>query len=206
MANCSFPDFGQLDAEQQRLLKTIVGGADLFDNKNKCLSDKQKACLQKACFLNLTAALAWVGIRTNRLKLKPLTQDDSSGIQEDRLKFAADPDAIKDLYLQVQTTVANRVTLDDKGFKSDKPRKSEHPGMSSWGARQWVTTASLQIGAGPEGAFVDIDEFGALTDIVGFLGHIIEVLRNKTQHRKTNPIKIGKKLRHRGIDTKYSCE
>jgi hypothetical protein len=86
---------------------------------------------------------------------------------------------IGNLEEQVKTAIKNRAQRGDKGFVSDKPLKSEHKGMNYWGARQWVTTAAIQIGGGPEGAFVDIDEFGARTDVVGFFGHTYEVLRNK---------------------------
>jgi hypothetical protein len=139
-------------------LNTLGDGANKFNG----LSDKQKAC-----FLNITAALQWAGIKTDMQK--PLSSDSSGwGIQEDRLMFAA---PIGNLEEQVRAAIKNRSRRGDKGFVSDKPLKSEHKGMNYWGARQWVTTAAIQIGGGPEcpeGAFVDIDEFGARTDVVGF--------------------------------------
>jgi hypothetical protein len=59
-----FPTFEQLNDEQQRLLNTLGDGASKFNG----LSDKQKACM-----LNITAALQWVGIKTDMLRLKPLS-------------------------------------------------------------------------------------------------------------------------------------
>jgi hypothetical protein len=65
-----FPTFEELNPEQRDLLDTLGDGASKFNG----LSDKQKAC-----FLNITAALQWVGIKTDMLRLKPLS-GDSSGL------------------------------------------------------------------------------------------------------------------------------
>jgi hypothetical protein len=101
-------------------LNTLGDGANKFNG----LSDKQKAC-----FLNITAALQWAGIKTDMQK--PLSSDSSGwGIQEDRLMFAA---PIGNLEEQVRAAIKNRSRRGDKGFVSDKPLKSEHKGMNYWG-------------------------------------------------------------------------
>ena len=187
-----FPTFEELNPDQRHLLNTLGDGASVFNG----LSDRQKAC-----FLNITAALKSVGITTNGLSLKPLSDDKKRwGIQEDRLMFAP---PLGNLEEQVKRAVKNREKLGNLGFKSAKPLKSEHMGMSDWGARQWVTTTAIQIGGGEDGAFVDIDEFGPSTDVVGLFGHGFEVLRNKITGNPTDPFKIGQKLRARQIETMY---
>src|SRR4029453_9612157 len=139
------------------LSNTLGDGASKFNG----LSPKRKAC-----FLNITAARQWLGVKTDMLGLKPLSVDSSGrGIQEDRLMFAA---PIGNLEEQVKTAVRNIAKLGDREFKSDKPLKSEHKGMNYWGARQWVTTTAIQIGEVRKARSSDIDEFGARTDVVGF--------------------------------------
>jgi hypothetical protein len=171
-------------------LNTLGDGANKFNG----LSDKQKAC-----FLNITAALQWAGIKTDMQKR--LSSDSSGwGIQEDRLMFAA---PIGNLEEQVRAAIKNRSRRGDKGFVSDKPLKSEHKGMNYWGARQWVTTTAIQIGEVRKARSSDIDEFGARTDVVGFFGIPTRVLRNKIKRRTTDPFKVGKQLRDRGIVTMY---
>jgi hypothetical protein len=197
-----FPPFNELSAEQQRLLHQLTGkhqqGDVIYDN---LLSDEQKAG-----FLNITAALAAIGINTSCLRLKPLTVDPKTrGIQQDRLLFESV--GSDDLKRQLEDRFDKRMTPSHQVFIEDVPDDSEHPGMNKWGGRQWVTTCSIQIGGGLAGAFVDIDEFGVKTDLVGAIGHGFEVLRNKGffffRKRATNPYKIGKGLRQRGVNVGY---
>lgn len=68
-----------------------------------------------------------------------------------------------------------------------------------------MTTASLQIGGGRMGAFIDIDEFGVKTDLIGIFGHAFEVGRNKIKRAKTDPYLIGRKLGRR-FKLPYVCE
>jgi hypothetical protein len=122
-------------------LNTLGDGANKFNG----LSDKQKAC-----FLNITAALQWAGIKTDMQK--PLSSDSSGwGIQEDRLMFAA---PIGNLEEQVRAAIKNRSRRGDKGFVSDKPLKSEHKGMNYWGGATVGNYYGDPDWGGPEGAFV----------------------------------------------------
>jgi len=189
---CVFPAFDQLSAEQRRLL----GGRDKYDDLEPEL---------KAGFLNITSALAWLGIGTAGMLLKPQKKPatETSGIQQDRLVL--EPNCVDNLKKQLDEHAARKERYGDKGFVKDRPDCREHPGMCDWGGRQWVTTASLQIGGGRAGAFIDIDEFGVKTDLVGVFGHAFEVVRNKVKRVKTDPYRIGRKLGRR-FKLPYVCE
>jgi hypothetical protein len=184
--------FEQLDSSQRAMLDGVAkegDGAALW---------AELPAVQRAGFLNITAALRANGFGTSGLKLLPLTGKDP-GIQQDRLLFTADSGGA--LRGTLESAIRNRDSLGDRGFSNDKPEEHLHPGMAAWGGRQWVTRNSMQIGGGPAGVFVDIDEFGVKVDVVGTLGHAFEVLRNKAGGgKKTDPFKIGEGLHKRGDD------
>ncbi|MFO1349308.1 MAG: hypothetical protein U1F68_00945 [Gammaproteobacteria bacterium] len=198
-----FPEFEGLTSTQKELLNSLGDGGAVYST----LTDKQKAG-----FLNITAALAAVGISTAGLRLKILFPTEVellaklSGIQQDRLLFEST--GVESLKRQLEARFDKKKTPSHQVFIKDIPSGSEHSGMDQWGGRQWVTTCALQIGGGLFGAFVDIDEFGLRTDAVGALGHGFEVIRNKGffffKKHLTDPFKIGKGLRQRGVDIKYA--
>lgn len=119
---CFFPAFDQLTAEQRRLL----GSRDKYDDLEPEL---------KAGFLNITAALAWLGIGTTGMLLKPQKKPvtETSGIQQDRLLF--EPNCLDSLKKQLAERTAHKKRYGDKGFVEDKPGCREHPGMCDWGGR-----------------------------------------------------------------------
>jgi hypothetical protein len=135
---------------------------------------------ERAGFIVLSTRMEQLGLDTTGLKLKPQPE----GIQQDRLLFEPTP-ALERLKAAVQAGI-------DRGdFKKDKPSGDLHgDGMSDFGARQWVTRESMQLGFGPGGAFADIDRFGVKTDLVGIFGHLGELLTPG----KTDPFQVGKSL------------
>ena len=183
--------YDKLNSHQQDMIDSLEPGQgekiwDQLDAKHR------------AGFLNVTAVMRSNGFLVAGLKLRPLTADDNSGIQQDRLLFTADTGHL--LQAPLEAAIEQRETRGDKGFIEDKPENSLHPGMAGWGGRQWCTRFSMQVGGGAGGAFVDIDEFGPKVDVVGTMGHMFEVLRNKTQHVKTDPNTVAKGLHKRGDD------
>jgi len=146
--------FSELTSKQQALLGE--GGEVRYD----ALTSKERLAFQV-----LTTRMDQLGLDTSGLKLK----QQPEGIQQDRLMFEPGP-GLDRLKGQVKAGIDSGV------FKSDKPQEKHHPGMTDFGARQWNTRESMQIGMGKQGAFVDVDRFGAKTDLVGLFGHIGEVL------------------------------
>lgn len=137
---------------------------------------------ERAAFMVLTTRMEQNGLDYSGLKLKPQPE----GIQSDRLMFdGSNKEALKKLEDQLRAGIA-------KGdFKKDKPQEKHHPGMTDFGARQATTRESMQVGLGRDGAFVDVDRFGPTTDVVGFFGHIGEVLTPG----KTDIFKVAKALK-----------
>ncbi|HEY8211086.1 MAG TPA: hypothetical protein VIG99_26565 [Myxococcaceae bacterium] len=137
---------------------------------------------ERAAFIVLTTRMEQNGFDTSGLQLKAQPE----GIQQDRLLFEAEPkEAVERLKGQVRDAVASGK------FVEDKPSGGLHgSGMSDYGARQWVTREAMQVGFGHDGIFVDIDRFGAKTDLVGIFGHMGEILTPG----KTDPFKVGKAL------------
>jgi hypothetical protein len=157
---------------------------------------------ERAGFLNITAVLKSNGFGLSGLSLLPLGGKDS-GIQQDRLNFT--PAAGARLQGSLTGAINERESRGDRGFTNDKPEESLHPGMADWGGRQWVTQNSMQIGGGPSGVFVDIDQYGVKVDVVGTVGHIFEVIRNKGKDKdgnkkRTDPFEVAKGLDKRGDD------
>lgn len=167
--------YEELTPKQQSLLGE--DGAEKWGSLNK---------KERAGFMVLTTRMDQLGFDTTGLQLKPQPE----GIQQDRLLFEAEPkEAVERLKGQLQAAVKRG------DFLEDKPSKGLHgDGMSDYGARQWVTKEAMQMGFGPAGLFVDVDRFGVKTDLVGFFGHLGEVLHNHTTHSKTDPLKVGKAL------------
>ncbi|HYV45157.1 MAG TPA: hypothetical protein VFA20_09870 [Myxococcaceae bacterium] len=141
---------------------------------------------EKAGFIVLTTRMEQNKLDSSGLKLKAQPE----GIQQDRLLFEAEPkEAVERLKGQVQEAVKRG------DFLEDKPSGGLHgDGMADYGARQWVTRESMQLGFGKDGLFVDIDRFGVKTDLVGLFGHFGEVIHNHTTSSKTDPFKVGKAL------------
>lgn len=163
--------YEELAPKQQALLGE--GGAERY---------AELAPKERAAFIVLTTRMEQNKLDTTGLQLKPQPE----GIQQDRLLFEAGPkEAVERLKGQVRDAVARGE------FVEDKPSGGLHgSGMSDYGARQWVTRESMQVGFGPDGLFVDIDRFGVKTDVVGLFGHMGELL----DKGKTDPFKVGKAL------------
>jgi hypothetical protein len=163
--------YEELTPKQQALLGE--GGAERY----AALPPKERAA-----FIVLTTRMEQNKLDSTGLKLKPQPE----GIQQDRLLFEAEPkEAVERLKGQVRDAVARGE------FVEDKPSGGLHgDGMSDYGARQWVTRESMQLGFGKDGLFVDIDRFGVRTDLVGIFGHIGELL----DKGKTDPFQVGKAL------------
>jgi hypothetical protein len=120
--------------------------------------------------------MAAAGVSTQGLQL--------AEVASDRLLFAAGP-GVTDL----QDSLG-----ESKNFVSDRPAGGFHPGMADWGYREDRLRNSLQIGGGPQGAFVDIDFFNPRNGLAGAIGHAVELLQNKLSNNKTDPFKVGKAL------------
>lgn len=167
--------YEELTPKQQALLGE--NGAERY----AALSPKERAG-----FIVLTTRMEQNKLDSSGLKLKAQPE----GIQQDRLLFEAEPkEAVERLKGQVQEAVKRG------DFVEDKPSGGLHgDGMADYGARQWVTRESMQLGFGKDGLFVDIDRFGVKTDLVGIFGHMGEVIHNHATHSKTDPMQVGKAL------------
>jgi hypothetical protein len=147
---------------------------------------------RRAGFLNITAAM-----RGNHFSIAGLGLLHE-GIQQDRLLFT--PESGASIRPTLENAMRNRKSLGDRGFKKDVPEESLHAGMAEWGARQCVTTCSMQVGGGSGGVFVDIDKFNPRSNVLGFFGHIYEVADNALGHHKTDPFDVARSLDERGDD------
>jgi RHS repeat-associated protein len=173
---CKFPGYDQLSAAQKKLVDK-----DLYNS----LTDAQKAN-----FLNQTGVLAHNGIDLGDARLQP------GGIRTDRLFF--DPSNLGTFQSSVNSAIARGV------YSASTPNASDHPGMSSSGARKNRTLNSQQIGFGPDGAFVDIDLANPDNGLFGLLVHAGEVAINKLTNSKTDPFAVGRNL---GSEvTGYTCK
>lgn len=193
--------YAQLDSNQRRMLDELNTGegGELWEHLPVHL---------RAGFLNITAVIKGNGFHLDGLHLLPMDGTKNQGIQQDRLMFT--PDSAGALKGPLDNAIAHMQELGDRGFMKDKPEEKLHPGMADWGGRQWVTQFSMQVGGGPAGAFVDIDEWGPKVDVVGTFGHLFEVLHNSTAKKnddlgqqsaaKTDPFKVARGLDKRGDD------
>jgi hypothetical protein len=181
--------FASLSSQQQRLIEEV----DPCFTGPEIWSDLDPALRQG--FLNITRVLVDNGFPLDQLKLLPITWKTNSGIQQDRLLFTKE--SAEALEVHVQRAIDERLARGDRGFLRDKIEEGLHQGMAKWGARQWVTINSMQVGGGDAGMFVDIDQFGPTTDVAGFIGHMFEVIRNKATGKPTNPFDVARDLDRR---------
>jgi hypothetical protein len=149
---------------------------------------------RRAGFLNITAAMRGNNFDLAGLKLFSLKDFKNSGIQQDRLMFR--PESGRQIRADLDKAIANRKQLGQRGFKKDKPLEGEHPGMAEWGGRQQVAKASMQVGGGSGGVFVDIDVFNPKGNFFSLIGHGFEVMTPG----KTDPFEIARDLDERGDD------
>ena len=183
--------YGQLDDNQRRMMDEVARDGDGAGAWNEL------SPAQRAGFLNITSVLKGNGFGLSGLSLQ------EGGIQQDRLLFT--PASGARLEGPLRSAIGSREARGDRGFSNDKPEEHLHPGMADWGGRQWVTQNSMQIGGGPAGVFVDIDQYGPKVDVVGTVGHIFEVVRNSGKDKdgnkkKTDPFEVAKGLDKRGDD------
>ncbi|MFT3841601.1 MAG: LysM domain-containing protein [Myxococcaceae bacterium] len=159
--SCTFPSFANLTKTQQAMLGE--NGAAKYEKLDP---------EQRACFLNITSALAKQGIDTSMLRVKDFNSD----------RIFLEPQGLDQLKAQLQKNPTE--------FPFDAPEAKFHPGMTDWGARQSTGHNSVQVGMGPAGGFIDIDRGNPKGDVVGLFTHIGEVLTPG----KTNPFAIGKEF------------
>jgi hypothetical protein len=171
--DCNFPAYAQLSDPQKALVD-----ANTYNN------DFSQA--QKANFLNQTGALGHAGINLGVARLQP------GAIPTDRLLFQAGTTKT------FQDSISS--AIDNNKFNRDTPLESKHPGMSTFGGRQRKTFNALQAGFGWDGAFVDIDRSNPSNGLLGFFGHIIELITPG----KTDPFAVGKALGRKVVG--YDCK
>jgi len=73
-----------------------------------------------------------------------------------------------------------------------------HGKTAVMGYREDVGTYSAQVVLHTDKIEIDFDYFNPY-DVVGIIGHTWEVLRNRLRKTKTDPRKVAKKLKERGI-------
>lgn len=108
---------------------------------------------QRGVFLLLTQRLERNGVDLSGLQLK----GGAEGIRGSNLRFdllfEPNPEAMARFKSSVQDAVKAGK------FSVDQPSSVFHKGMSEWGVRENRSKYSMQIGFGPEGAFVDMDRY-----------------------------------------------
>jgi hypothetical protein len=108
---------------------------------------------QRGVFLLLTQRLERNGLNLSGLQLK----GGAEGIRGNNLRFdllfAPDQSALARFKDSVQG--ATRAGF----FSPNRPSGVFHGGMADWGVRENRSKYALQIGFGPEGAFVDMDRY-----------------------------------------------
>ena len=88
--------------------------------------------------------------------------------------------------------------LAGRGVLIQTARPTNHGGTALRGYREDVGRCSAQIIVHPSEVEMDFDHHNP-RDVVDGIGHAVEVLRNKFGRRKTDPFKIARELRKRGI-------
>lgn len=145
--------YDELDAVQQALLGPT--GREMYPG----LTPKQRGV-----FLLITQRLEHNGVDLTGLRLK----GGAEGIRGNNLRFdllfEPDPAAMDHFKSSVQDGVRAGK------FSEDKPLSLFHQGVSDWGVRENRTKYALQLGFGPEGAFVDMDRYNPRQG--GFLNHL----------------------------------
>lgn len=146
--------YGELTDRQQRLLG--AGGQPAWD----ALPSRNKAA-----YIVLTQQMDRLGVDYSGMQLKGGT----AGIHVDRLLLEQSP---SDPAGQQRFQASIQAGLGARRFESDGVDGSLHPGMDQFGVRQNVARESMQIGLGPDGAFVDIDRYNPKKNV---FGHLCEV-------------------------------
>jgi hypothetical protein len=145
--------YDELDAVQQGLLGDK--GREIYEK----LTSKQRGV-----FLLLTQRLEHNGADLTGLRLK----GGAEGIRGSNLRFdllfEPDPEAMARFKSSVQDGIKAGK------FSEDQPSSVFHGGMSDWGVRENREKYSMQIGFGPEGAFVDMDRYNPRQG--GFWNHV----------------------------------
>jgi hypothetical protein len=145
--------YDELSAVQQGLLGE--NGRGMYEN----LTPKQRGV-----FLLLTQRLEHNGVDLTGLRLK----GGAEGIRGSNLRFdllfEPDPAAMARLKASVgEATKAGK-------FSDDQPSSVFHGGMSESGVRENRSKYAMQIGFGPDGAFVDMDRYNPRQG--GFWNHV----------------------------------
>jgi hypothetical protein len=145
--------YDELSVVQQGLLGEH--GRGMYEN----LTPKQRGV-----FLLLTQRLERNGVDLTGLRLK----GGAEGIRGNNLRFdllfEPDPAAMARLKASVEdATKAGK-------FSKDQPSSVFHRGMSESGVRENRAKYAMQIGFGPEGAFVDMDRYNPKQG--GFWNHV----------------------------------
>jgi hypothetical protein len=145
--------YDELDATQRGLLG--ASGKPLYEG----LTPKQRGV-----FLVLTQRLERNGVDLTGLRLKGGAEGIRGTNTRFDLLFEPDPAAVAHFKASVQEAVkAGKLS-------EDKPTSVFHGGMSDWGVRENREKYALQLGFGPEGAFVDMDRYNPKQG--GFLNHL----------------------------------
>jgi hypothetical protein len=145
--------YDELDSVQQALLGPT--GREMYPS----LTPKQRGV-----FLLITQRLERNGVDLTGLRLKGGAEGIRGTNVRFDLLFEPDPAAIAHFKASVQDGVRAGK------FSEDKPLSLFHKGVSDWGVRENRTKYALQLGFGPEGAFVDMDRYNPRQG--GFLNHL----------------------------------
>lgn len=119
---------------------------------------------QRGVFLLLTQRLERNGVDLSGLQLKGGAQGIRGNFWRFDLLFEPTPEAMARFKASVQDAVKTGK------FSEDQPSSVFHGGMSEWGVRENRDKYAMQIGFGPEGAFVDMDRYNPKQG--GFWNHV----------------------------------
>lgn len=117
---------------------------------------------------------------------------DPIRVEPDRCYYAATD--------QLLTAIAD---LAGRGILEVTARPTNHGETVIRGYREAVGRCSAQVIVHQSEVEMDFDHHNP-RDVVDGIGHAIEVLRNKFGRRKTDPFKIARELRKRGINADVS--
>jgi hypothetical protein len=145
--------YEELSAVQKGLLG--ANGEQLYSG----LSSKQRGV-----FLLLTQRLEKNGVDLSGLQLKGGAEGIRGSHTRFDLLFEPNPEALARFKASVQDAVKAGK------FSEDKVSSFFHKGMSDWGVRENRTKYAMQLGFGPEGAFVDMDRYNPRQG--GFWNHV----------------------------------
>lgn len=145
--------YEELSAAQKGLLGAT--GEQLYAG----LSSKQRGV-----FLLLTQRLEKNGVDLSGLQLKGGAEGIRGSKTRFDLLFEPNPEALARFKGSIQDAVKAGK------FSEDKVSSLFHKGMSDWGVRENRSKYAMQIGFGPEGAFVDMDRYNPRQG--GFWNHV----------------------------------